>query len=156
MPFADDIRRLKTVPGVGEITSATFIAVIARPDRFPTSSEVSSYLGLNPSGWDSGDVERHGPITKTGNSELRAMLVEAAHHASNPKHPLNPYFVRVCSKSGYKKAVVCVAQRLARILWSMWLNREDFDEGKLNVIRERRRVNKTYYWRIKEHVSAEA
>jgi transposase len=155
-PFAEDFRRLKTVPGVGEITSATFIAVIARPDRFPSSSEVSSYLGLVPSGWDSGESEKHGPITKTGNSELRAMLVEAAHHASNPNHPLHPYFARVCAKSGFKKAVVCVAQRLARILWRVWLNREDFQVEKLNVIKGRRKVSKTYYWRIKETASAEA
>jgi transposase len=153
VPFKETVRRLQTVPGVGEITAATYIAVIARPDRFPSSSEVSSYLGLVPSGWDSGEREQHGPITKTGNSELRAMLVEAAHHASAPNHPLHPYFARVCAKSGFKKAVVCVAQRLARILWRMWLNEEDFAIEKLNVVRERRKVSRTYFWRIRDSVN---
>jgi len=155
-PFAAISRRLQTVPGVGEITAATFIAVIARPDRFPGSGEVSSYLGLVPSGWDSGESEKHGPITKTGNSELRSLLVECAHHASSPNHPLHPYFARVCAKGGFKKAVVCVAQRLARILWRMWLNQEDFQVEKLNVIKGRRKVSRTYYWRIKEPARAEA
>ena len=129
---------LVTIPGVGKITALTFIAVIADPFRFPASGEVVSYLGLSPSGWETGDRVVHGHITKRGNAELRAMLVETAHHASNVKHPLNPYFSRVCAKHGYKKAVVYIAQRLSRILWRMWIADEDFDVSKLNVVKESR------------------
>ena len=34
-------------------------------------------------------------------------------------HPLNPYWRRIFSRGGYRKAVVAVAARLARILWAM-------------------------------------
>jgi transposase len=114
-PFEETVRRLQTTPGVGPITAATYLAVIATPHRFADSGRVVSYIGLVPSTYDTGLVQRHGHITKRGSCELRAMLCEAAHSAARPTHPLNPYWVRVCAKQGYKRAVVAVAQRLGRI-----------------------------------------
>lgn len=38
----------------------------------------ASYLGLTPSENSSGDRERRGAITKTGNSHVRRLLIEAA------------------------------------------------------------------------------
>jgi hypothetical protein len=77
------------------------------------------------------------------------MLCECAHHAAKSAHPLNPYWVRVLSKQGYKRAVVAVAQRLARILYAMWRNGEDFDVTKLNVVPERRIRTRRRHWRIR-------
>jgi hypothetical protein len=68
-----------------------------------------------------------------GSAELRAMLFEAAHQAARANHPLNPYFRKVCPKHGYRMAVVAVAHRLCRILYSMLKNRTNFDVGKLGV-----------------------
>jgi transposase len=148
-PFQEDYDRLMTIPGVGKITSATYIAVIAAPERFSKSGEVVSYLGLCPSSWDSGDRVIHGPITRRGNGECRTVLVEAAHHAGTPRHPLNPYFTRVASRQGYKKAVVFIASRLARIMYRMWLNGEEFDVRRLNVVAERRERKKVYHYRLR-------
>jgi transposase len=150
IPFSEEAKRLQTVPGVGLITSATFIAVIGTPDRFETSGHVASYAGLVASTDNSGDRVRHGRITKQGSSELRAMLCEAAHQAAKPRHPLNPYFTRVCVKGGYKKAVVSVAHRLLRILFQMWRKKEDFDVKKLNVIPDKHINYRTVYYRIKK------
>jgi len=149
-PFEETVRRLQTTPGVGMITAATYLAVIATPQRFADSGRVVSYIGLVPSTYDTGCVQRHGHITKRGSCELRAMLCEAAHHAARPQHPLNPYWVRVCAKQGYKRAVVAVAQRLGRILYAMWRKEEDFDATKLNVIEKQHTRTRTYYWQIKK------
>jgi transposase len=157
-PFKETVARLQTVPGVGPITAATFIAVLGTPQRFVDSGRVLSYIGLVPSTYDSGDRQRHGHLTKRGSRELRAMLCECAQHAAQPRHPLNPYFVRICSQQGYKKAVTAVAQRVGRILYRMWLKGEGFDVRKLNVVPQRRVRARTHYWRIrklqKENVTA--
>jgi transposase len=147
-PFRETVDLLRTVKGVGPVVSAAFVAAIGRPDRFPESGKVVSYLGLAPSGHDSGERERHGKITKEGSSYTRAMLCEAAQHASRATHPLNPYFVRAYAKRGYQKAVVMVAQRLARMLWRMWLDKKEFDVGKLRVIEERHVRKRTCYYRL--------
>jgi transposase len=42
------MRRLMTVPGVGPVTAARFVAAIDRIERFPNAASVASYLGLVP------------------------------------------------------------------------------------------------------------
>ena len=149
VPLREIQQRLLTVPGVGRITAASYLAALVRPERFEQSGQVVSYLGLAPSSWNTGDQVRQGHISKRGNVEARAMLVEAAQHAAKPRHPLNPYFRKLSAQKGYKRAIVGVAQRLARILWRMWLNREEFDPGKLNVVAEKLQTTRTYYYRLK-------
>jgi len=149
-PFAEEMELLRTIPGVGPITAATFIAVIGDPGRFATSAKVASYIGLTPAMYDSGERERHGHITKRGSATLRSVLCEAAHQARRANHPLHPYFARVCAKSGYRKAVTAVAQRLARIMWAVWRKRRAFDLKRLNVVCDRKKITKTVYFRIKE------
>jgi len=148
-PFRETAELLTTVPGVGRITAASFIAVLGTPERFPDSGAVGSYLGIVPSTYDSGESERHGRITRQGSGPLRAVLVEVAHHAANPRHPLHPYFARVCAKAGYKKAVVAVAHRLARILYRIWRTKTAFDVAKLNVEAVRETRTRTVYYRIR-------
>lgn len=132
-PFQEVIGRLMTMPGVGIITAASYFAALGRIERFPDSGRVVSYLGLAPSTYDSGGNEKHGRITKCGNTYTRSVLCEAAHHAGRPNHPLRPYFSRIVTKHGIKRAVVAVAHRMARILFQMWKNQESFNPGKLNV-----------------------
>jgi len=78
------------------------------------------------------------------------MLCESRHRRDSRRHPLNPYWARTCAKQGYKRAVVAIAQRLARILWRMWTNQEAFDVTKLNVVEQRRTRTRTLYWHIKK------
>lgn len=155
-PFAEDARRLQTIPGVGPIVACTAIAVLSTPQRFADAKHAASYAGLVPSTYQSGDCQAHGRITKRGSAELRAMLCEAAHHARRPDHPLNPYFVRLCARRGYKMAVVAVAHRLCRIIFAMLRHKRDFDMGKLGIERGRfeRKIVRTY--RLKTRVAAQS
>ena len=133
--FATQIARLQTIPGVGPIVASTAIAVFSNVERFADAKHAASYAGLVPSTYQSGEREAHGRITKRGSAELRAMLCEAAHHASRPDHPLNPYFARLCARRGYKMAIVAVAHRLCRIIFAMLRHQSDFDVAKLGVER---------------------
>ncbi len=103
--FTVDLERLQTVPGVGPIVALTAIAVFSDVQRFPTAKHAASYAGLVPSTDQSGDRDVHGRITRRGSNALRAMLCEAAHHASRPNHPLHPYFVSLSVRRGYRMAV---------------------------------------------------
>jgi transposase len=131
--YAEDVRRLQTVPGVGPIVALTTLAFLSDVSRFPSAKRAASYAGLVPSTHQSGDHDAHGRITKRGSGELRAMLCEAAHHARRPDHPLNPYFSVLCARKGYRIAVVAVAHRLCRILYAMLRDRKDFDVERLRI-----------------------
>lgn len=132
-PLQHDVARLRTVPGVGPIVALTVLATFSDVTRFPTAKHAASYAGLVTSTHQSGDRDRHGRITKRGSPELRAMLCEAAHHAARPDHPLQPYFASLCVRRGYRMAIVAVAHRLCRILFSMLRRQTDFDLRRLNI-----------------------
>ena len=52
--------------------------------RFTHPRQLMAYLGLVPSEKSSGGKRRQGSITKSGNSHVRWMLVEVAHHYRLP------------------------------------------------------------------------
>jgi len=134
-PRQNEIKRLQTMPGVGPVVAMTVVATLSDAKRFKGSKPVASYLGLVPTTNQSGEHDRQGHITKRGSTECRAMLIEAAHHARLPSHPLNPYFAQICAKRGYKVATAAVAHRMLRILHAMLVKQEDFDVNKLRVER---------------------
>lgn len=74
----DDCKLLTTVPGVGIIVAMTYKAAIDNPHRFEKSDTVGAYIGLTPRQYSSGEVDRHGSISKMGPAECRSMLYEAA------------------------------------------------------------------------------
>lgn len=147
-PFADLVELLRGAPGVGRITAATFIATLGDPERFEDSGRLAGYLGLAPTVYDSGERQRRGSITKEGSPALRAALCEAAQQARKTTNPLNPYFLRVKAKAGYKTAIIAVAHRLARILYQMWRRDEPFDWRRLNVRYEVKTQTWTNYYHI--------
>ncbi len=59
-------RRLLTVPGVGAVTALTFATAIDDPARFARSRDVGSHLGLTPRKYASGEIDRNGAISKSG------------------------------------------------------------------------------------------
>lgn len=148
-PYQKEVQRLQTMPGIGVITAAGFVAAVGDPHRFPSSGALASYLGLTPSTFDSGEREQHGSITKRGPSYLRGLLCEVAKHARRAKHPLNPYWRRKMAGQGNEnKATVAIAHRMARILWRMWRDEKDFDINCLNVVYDPRLVKRMQYFRI--------
>ena len=68
--------------GVGPVTALAFVLTIGPVRRFPSSKNLVSYLGLNPSEASSGGRQRLGAISKQGNSMMRYLLMEAAQTAS--------------------------------------------------------------------------
>jgi transposase len=72
------VQRLRTVPCVGPVTAAAFVATIDDAGRFHRAHEVAAYLGLVPRELSSGESQRRGRITKAGNRRMRWLLVQAA------------------------------------------------------------------------------
>ena len=118
----EEIERLQSVPGVGPMVSFAFLAYIA-VQRFETAGQVSNYLGLVPRVYMSGDTERYGPITKRGNSYLRALLVQAAWalvRAREGGKLKERYKYMTEEKSiSKKKSIVAVARRLAEEMYAL-------------------------------------
>ncbi len=106
-----DCKLLTTVPGVGIIVAMTYKATIDNPHRFETSDTVGAYMGLTPRQYASGEVNRHGSISKMGPVECRNMLYEAAHTiltVSKKKFKLKSWG---CKKEGCKESSSCISKK---------------------------------------------
>lgn len=71
---------LQALRGVAKVTAVTLATEFGTFSRFERAAQVMSYTGMVPSEHSSGPRNRRGAITKTGNSHLRRVLVEAAWH----------------------------------------------------------------------------
>jgi transposase len=71
---------LQALRGVAKVTAITLATEFGCFSRFQKARQVMSYTGMVPSEHSSGARNRCGAITKTGNSHLRRVLVEAAWH----------------------------------------------------------------------------
>jgi transposase len=77
-PFADQLCRLMTIPGVGQRTAEVVIAEMGVDmGRFPTSGHLASWAGLCPGQNESAGKSKSGRARK-GNGALRVALCEAA------------------------------------------------------------------------------
>lgn len=107
-------------PGVGPVTALMFVLTIGPVERFGTSKQVVSYLGLNPRESSSGGRQRLGSISKQGNSMTRFLLVEAAQTAVQYDEELRRDYQRLKFRRGSAVAKVAVARKLAvRLYWKL-------------------------------------
>jgi len=72
------VTKLRQEKGIGLITAATMRAEIGRFDRFRSGKQLAHFCGLSPRNHSSGQRQADAGVSKTGNPELRALLVEAA------------------------------------------------------------------------------
>lgn len=82
--MAPVVKALQTLRGVAPIVAITTVAEIGDIRRFENPRQLMAYLGLVPSEHSSGNSISRGGITKTGNSHVRRVLIEAAHAYCHP------------------------------------------------------------------------
>jgi len=116
-----NVRRLRTIPGVGPRLAEIIVAIIDDPHRFRCGKQVAAYAGLVPRQHQSGDTDRMGHITKRGPSLLRGLLVEVSWLALRYNSWAKSVFERVERgvKSRRKTAIIAVARKLLIRCWAM-------------------------------------
>lgn len=72
------IRGLQALRGIAEISAVTVVAELGRISRFESARQLMGYSGAVPSEESTGQRQRRGNITKTGNAHLRRIAIEAA------------------------------------------------------------------------------
>jgi len=117
------IQRLRTVPSIGPVTAAAFLATLDDAHRFHHAHEGAAYLALVPRQFSSGDTQRRGPITKAGPGRARWLLIQAALSILRRRPPeaetLRTWALRIATRRGKHVAVVALARRLAGILYAL-------------------------------------
>ena len=103
------------------------------PHRFGSSRHLSSYLGMTPKQYQSGETDRSGRISKRGPRMLRSMLLECAWASTRYNAWSKRTFARIHggSKTRRKKAGIALARKIAVVAWALMRDENNWDSTKL-------------------------
>jgi transposase len=110
---------LKSIVGVGRVTTDIVISELGDVRRFRSIKQVSAYAGLAPGERSSAGKRKELGISKEGSPLLRWALVEAAWRAKRLSARWRDVFDRIHKRAGRKKAIVAVARRLLGVMVSL-------------------------------------
>ena len=118
------VRQLATIPGIGPITASLIAATVGdNIGAFKSARHFAAWLGLVPRQHSTGGKPRLGRITKTGNSEIRRMLVLGAtsmvFRAPHWNSAAGAWLRGVLQRRPVRLATVALANKMARIAWAV-------------------------------------
>jgi transposase len=109
-------RLLMSVPGIGVLSVLAYVSMVEDPARFSRSRSVGAHLGLTPRQYQSGEIDRHGHISKCGDTLAHTLLYEAAvviMTRVKKASELKDWALAIAKRSGIGKARVALARKLA-------------------------------------------
>jgi len=115
------VKLLRTMDGVGPRLAEAVVATLDDPHRFGNGRQVGSIAGLAPRGYQSGQSQRMGRISKAGSGLLRKLLIQVSWLGLRNNAWMRETYQRIHRgiKTRKKIAIVAVARRLLVVLWAM-------------------------------------
>jgi transposase len=119
-------KRLMQIPGVGLLTATILLSVAGVASNFKNGREFAAYLGLVPRQNSTGGKTRLLGISKRGDTYIRTLLVHGARAVlysliagRTPEQRRNKWLAELVARRGIKRACVGLANKTARIAWSL-------------------------------------
>ena len=130
MKHSDAYRRLQTIPGVGPLVASALLMTVGDGSGFKNGRHMAAYLGLVPKQHSSGGKDRLLGISKRGDRYVRSLLVHGARAIGyrvkgNPEHS-NQWLYRLIERRGFNKAVVAMANKIARQAWAILVHEREY------------------------------
>jgi transposase len=117
-------QRVLTIPGVGPITAATFLAEIGDIECYDHADQIIKLAGLDLASVQSGKYQSQRKISKRGKVRLRTAAYHAAMAAINKCNGLREKYLQIIkNKSGAPgakmKAIIAIATKILRIVFRL-------------------------------------
>jgi transposase len=134
------VRRLRTIPGVGRVTAVVILAELGDLRRFATSRQVTSFSGLNPKLFESGDsVHYVSHLSKQGSARARKALYMSAMSVLRTQGPLRQYYEHLLEQGKCKMSALGALMRKQLVLMrALLIGNCDFDPQFVKTARPAR------------------
>ncbi len=131
-------QRLMTVPGIGPIISTAMVAAIGTGEAFDRGRDFGAWLGLVPRQYSTGGKPILGRISKRGSKYLRTLFIQAAHIILMRPHNWTKFsfglwLEQAAQRMHKNKLAAALANKLARIAWSVLRHDRDFDTHQIEA-----------------------
>ena len=120
LELQESVDLLLSLPGIGWIVASHLVARLGDPRQITNGKQIAGFLGIVSTEHSTGDKEKRGEITRSGDSRLRNKLIQSAWTAIKKDPELREFYRRIYQrhpkKVAARKAVVAVARKMtARI-----------------------------------------
>lgn len=116
--YKRDYSLLRSIPGIGPLTSAYIISEIGDINRFSSFKKFAGYVGIIPGIYSSGENARTLGVTPRANRTIRSLIVEASWVAIRIDPVLQSYF-RKHAGNNTKAAIFKVARKLLSRIYAV-------------------------------------
>ena len=127
---ADTARRLQTIPGVGPLTALAVEAFAPPMEKFRCGRDFAAWLGLVPRQFSPGGKQRLGRISKTGQSDIRRLLIIGAMSRlswlGRKSIPEGSWLARMVARKPRMLVAIALANKMARTIWALLTKHEDY------------------------------
>nr|WP_281271367.1 transposase [Humitalea rosea] len=119
---------MRSLPGMGAVLAAGFIACVGNIGRFPSADALASAAGLAPVLRQSGRSAAHRRAFG-GDKALKRVFFQSAFCAVMTGDPLSRAFYDRKRREGKHRtqALIALARRRVNVLWTMLQSRQNFD-----------------------------
>jgi transposase len=124
--YRNNVRILKTVPGVSILTAMMLLTELYDINRFKTLDKLCSYVGLIPNTDSSGETDHKTGMTGRRNALLRFILIESAWTAVRKDPALMMAFNELCKHMTKTKAIVRIARKLLNRIRYVLKNQQEY------------------------------
>jgi transposase len=124
--YLNNVRILKTVPGISTLTAMTLLTELYDINRFKTLDKLCGYVGLIPNTDSSGETDRKTGITDRRNAHLRRIVIESAWTAVRKDPALMMAFNELCKHMIKTKAIVRIARKLLNRIRYVLRNQQEY------------------------------
>lgn len=122
---------LQSIPGIGPMTASCCLSVVGNPHDFSSGRNFAAWIGLVPYQYTTGGKPKMLGISKRGNKELRELFIHAARSVlwrdSSAERYFGTWLIELKKRKPFNVAVVALANKLARIAWSVMTSETSFE-----------------------------
>lgn len=127
-----------TIPGIGPMISTAMVAAIGTGEAFGRGRDFAAWVGLVPRQYSTGGRTVLGRISKRGSRYLRMLFVQAAKvilMRTNrwPDFSFGEWLTKAAERMNRNKLAVALANKLARMAWSILRHKTAFDAPRDEV-----------------------
>ena len=123
------VRLLRTMPGVGRVGAITLLSEVGTIQRFNSPKALCNWAGLTPKIKSSDLQVHHGHISKQGPALVRAAMTRAATIASRCSKRWYRVHENLIPRCGRQAAKVAVARHLLTVIYYMLKRQEPYQEN---------------------------
>jgi transposase len=127
--YKDNGKLLRTIPGIGPLTSVQILTELGDITRFSSFKKLNSFVGFKPTTYSSGEHDWKGHLTIRKHKALRSALVECAWQTIQKDPAMLVKYEKLIQRMTKKRAAVVIAKKLLSRIYYVLKNQQPYELG---------------------------